>query len=86
MAFFQKLNSICILVALGLSGFNFTPVAGQIVDGPDPVTRYSGRNDVSRPLSELAERGLANDIQPGGQALPAQHIPRSSESVTANRR
>ena len=80
MAFIQKLNSICILVAFGFSGFNFTPVAGQIVDGPDPVIRYSSRNDLSQPLTLLANRSPGNDLQPAEQVFPVQHIPRVPQS------
>jgi hypothetical protein len=80
MAFIQKLNSLLIVMVLGLTGFNFTPVAGQIVDGPDPVIRYAGRNDLSQPLSLMADLSPGNDLQAGGQVFPVQPIPRSSQS------
>ena len=82
MALIQKLNNLFIVMALGFTGFNFTPVAGQIVDGPNPVIRYSGRNDLSQPLSLMAARSFGNDLQPGGQVLPLLRIPRSSQSIT----
>lgn len=69
-------------MALGFTGFNFTPVASQIVDGPDPVIRYSGRNDLSQPLSLMAARSFGNDLQPVGQVLPLLRIPRLSQSIT----